>query len=79
MQYIYFITQKKIQLSSFHWEPSFTEAMYDFKPEFKFTAKQIKSTTLRIQNNVFKSIYHNTRARFQTNNAVHIIPTTIKQ
>ena len=59
MQSTYFITYKKIQLSSFHWEPSFTEAMYDFKPEFKSTAKQIKSITLRIQNKVFKSIYPN--------------------
>ena len=53
MQSTYFITQKKIKLSSFHWEPSFTEAMYDFKPEFKSTTKQIKSITLRIQNNSF--------------------------
>ena len=79
MQSTYFITQKKIQLSSFHWEPNFTEAMDDFKPKFKSTVEQIKSITLRIQNNAFKSIYPNIQARFQTNNVVHIIPTTIKQ
>ena len=40
MQSTYFVTYKKIQLSSFHWEPGFTKAMYDFKPEFKSTEKK---------------------------------------
>ena len=62
MQSTYSIIEKKLGLSLFHWEPNFTEAMHDFKLEFKSTTKQIKSITLRIQNNAFKSIYSNIRA-----------------
>ena len=45
-------------------ETQFYRSNVSLKLEFKTTEKRIKSIKIRIQNNAFKSIYPNIRARF---------------